>query len=515
MNFWSRSRTRASGAALRAAALLAAGLGMALPALADDVIRVVSPYQTTTLDPMRSASAGNIETYGQLYSRLLRRDPESGALEPGLAESWDISGDGLTYTFHLRDAQFSDGSPLTAEDVVFSLERIRTGAKSAYPAPLSAVDSMSATDAKTVVIKLKSAFAPFLGNLEIWNMGIVSKADVDKQGEDKAFSAAPVTSGPYAVKEWKPNEKLVLAPNPHYWRQGYPKSDAGVELIEIASPETRVAMLKAGEVDVMRAVPWAQVDDLKTVDGIDMRLEPSTTIFMTLLNHKREPFSNLKARQAAAYAIDNKALTKAVTRGYATPANTTLPGSIDFHDNDYPGIPYDPAKAKELLAESGMAGHEVKILATAAAAEQQMALLLQAQWQAIGLKPVIVNVDGGAWWDSTGKGDYDAAANWWYNETPDPDLAVRWAVCGSCGSNSYNTFYENPKVDELVEKGTTETDTAKRADIYKEIQRITTEEVAQIPLYYAPNAVAYSKRLEGIRLTPSLQWTLEDTTIAK
>lgn len=514
MNSLSRSRMRVASAVLHGAVVMAMGLCWTVPASAADVIRVVSPFQTTTLDPMRSAAAGNIETYGQLYSRLLRRDAETGALEPGLAEKWDISPDGKTYTFHLRDAQFSDGSPITAADVAFSLERIRTDKKSAYPAPLGAVEAVSAADAKTVVVTLKSAFAPFLGNAEIWNMGIVSKADVDKRGEE-AFASVPVTSGPYEVKQWKPNEKLVLEPNPHYWRKGYPKSDATVELIEIASPETRIAMLKAGEIDVVRAVPWAQVDDLKTVETVDMRLEPSTTIYMTLLNHKREPFSNLKARQAAGMAIDNKAMAKAITRGYAEPANTTLPGSVDFHDKDYPGISYEPAKAKELLAESGMAGREVKILATADALSQQMALLIQAQWQAIGLKPSIVNVDGGAWWDATGKGDYDAAANWWYNETPDPDLAVRWAVCGTCGSNSYNTFYENPKVDALVEQGTREANPAKRAEIYKEIQRITTEEVAQIPLYYAPNAVAYSRRLQGLRLTPSLQWTLEETSIGQ
>lgn len=506
---------RAKGSALRGMTVLAVGLIAFEPALAADVIRIVSPYQTTTLDPMRSAAGGNIETYGQLYSRLLRRNSETGALEPGLAEKWDISEDGKTYTFHLRDAQFSDGSPITAGDVAFSLDRIRSDKKSAFPAPLGSVESVTAADPKTVVVKLKSAFAPFLGNAEIWNMGIVSKADVEKRGEDEAFSTVPVTSGPYEVKQWKPNERLILEPNPHYWRKGYPKTDATVELIEIASPETRIAMLKAGEIDAVHAVPWAQIDELKTVETIDMRMEPSPTIYMTLLNHKREPFSNLKARQAAGMAIDNKAMAKAITRGYAEPANTTLPGSVDFHDKDYPGIPHDPAKAKELLAESGMAGHEVKILATADAPSQQTALLIQAQWQAIGLKPVIVNVDGGAWWDATGKGDYDAAAFWWYNETPDPDGAVRWAVCGSCGSNSYNTFYANPKVDELVEQGTKEADEAKRAEIYKEIQRITTEEVAQIPLYYAPNAVAYSKRLQGLKLTPSLQWTLEETSIGQ
>ncbi|MDY0884545.1 ABC transporter substrate-binding protein [Dongia soli] len=509
-------KTRVRALAFAAALLgTASALGLAGNAQADDAIRIASPYQTTVLDPMRSAAAGNIETYGLLYARLIRRNLETGALEPGLAESWETSADGLTYTLHLREATFSDGSPITAEDVAFSLDRIHGDKQSAYPAPLSAMESVKATDPKTVVIKLKSVFVPFLGNLEIWNMGIVSKADVEKRGLEKAFATVPVTSGPYAVKEWKPNQKLVLVPNKHYWRQGYPKSDAMVELLEIASPETRAAMLKSGEVDVVRGVEWAQVDELKATENVDMRLEPSTVIYMTLLNETREPFSNMKARQAAAHAIDNKALTKAITHGYATPANTTLPGAIEYHDKSNPGIAYDPAKAKEELAESGMTGREVKILATAGAAEQQMALLLQAQWQAIGLKPVIVNVDNAAWWDATGKGDYDAAATWWYNETPDPDLAVRWAVCGSCGSASFNTHYDNKKVDDLVEQGTRETDPAKRAEIYKEIQKITTDEVSQIPLYYAPNATAYSKRLSGLKLTSSLQWTLEETTFVK
>ena len=136
MNFWNRSPVRVTRSMLRTVTILATGLAVFEPALAADVIRVVSPYQTTTLDPMRSAAAGNIETYGQLYSRLLRRNSETGVLEPGLAETWEISEDGRTYTFHLRDAQFSDGSPITAADVAFSLDRIRSDKKSAYPAPL-------------------------------------------------------------------------------------------------------------------------------------------------------------------------------------------------------------------------------------------------------------------------------------------------------------------------------------------------------------------------------------------
>lgn len=183
-----------------AAGLVAASLAIAAPAQAADTIRIASPYSTTTLDPMRSAAAGNIETYGLLYARLIRRNTATGELEPGLAESWEVSDDGTSYTFHLRDAKFSDGTPITAEDVAFSLERVRSDDRSAYPAPLGTVDSISAADASTVEVKLKNPFAPFLGHLEIWNMGIVSKADVESRGEDTAFTEAPAASGPYQVK---------------------------------------------------------------------------------------------------------------------------------------------------------------------------------------------------------------------------------------------------------------------------------------------------------------------------
>lgn len=495
--------------------VVAASLATAAPAQSADAIRIASPYSTTTLDPMRSGAAGNIETYGLLYARLIRRNAETGELEPGLAESWEVSPEGTSYTFRLRDATFSNGTPITAEDVAFSLERVRSDERSAYPAPLGTVESISAADSKTVEIKLKNAFAPFLGNLEIWNMGIVSKADVDARGEDTAFAEAPATSGPYQVKEWKPNEKLVLEPNPNYWREGFPKSDAMVELVEVASADTRIAMLKAGEIDAVREVPWSQIDTLKADGSVDMRLEPSTVIHVILLNSKREPFSNTQARQAAGHALDREALVKAVTQGHSTLANTTLPGALDFHDKSNPGIPYDANKAKELLEKSGMAGREITILMTPSAANEQMSLFMQAQWQAIGLKAKIEKVDGGAWWSALAEGEYDAAPTWWFNETPDPDLAVRWSVCGTCGSESFYTFYTNPKVDELVEAGSREADPDKRAEAYKEIQRITTDEVPQIPLFYAPYANAYSKRMKGLNFTSSLQWTLEDATIGE
>ncbi len=495
---------------------LAATAGIALfgamPADAQDKIRIGSPYATTTLDPMRSAAAGNIETYGQLYSRLLRRD-ENGELQPGLAESWEVSEDGTTITLHLRDAEFSNGDPITAEDVVFSLMRVRDNEESAYPAPLQTMEKVEAKDDRTVVISLKHPFAPFLGNLEVFNAGIVDKSDVEARGED-AFTKDPVASGPYMVEEWIPNDRLVLAPNPHYWREGYPKNE-GAELIEVPAENTRVSMMLSGELDAAREIPWSQVEQLKNAEGIEMPLEPSTQIFIVLLNHARAPFDDVKVRKAAAMALDTTGVTKAMTFGNATPANSTLPMALDYWDKDAPGIPYDPEQARTLLGDSGYDGEEVVILITDNPEREKMAVLMQAQWSEIGLNSRIEKVDGGTWWSRVPEGDYDAAPTWYYNETTDPDLALRWALCGACGSDSFHTNYNNEEVNRLTEEGAAALDPAKRAEIYEEVQQITLDEVSQIPLYYPPFANAYSDRVEGLSMTPALQWTLESADIAK
>jgi peptide/nickel transport system substrate-binding protein len=484
----------------------------ALPADAQDKIRIGSPYATTTLDPMRSAAAGNIETYGQLYSRLLRRD-ENGALQPGLAESWEVSEDGTTITLHLRDAKFSTGEPITAEDVVFSLTRVRDNEESAYPAPLQTMATITAKNDKTVEITLEHPFAPFLGNLEVFNAAVVDKSDVEARGED-AFTKNPATSGPYMVEEWIPNDRLVLAPNPHYWREGYPKNQ-GAELIEVPAENTRVSMMLSGELDAAREIPWSQVEQLKNAAGIDMPLEPSTQIFIVLLNHARAPFDDVKVRKAAAMSLDTAGITKAMTFGNATPANSTLPMALDYWDKDAPGIPYDPEQARALLEESGYDGQEVVILITDNPEREKMAVLMQAQWNEIGLNSRIEKVDGGTWWSRVPEGDYDAAPTWYYNETTDPDLALRWALCGACGSDSFHTKYNNEEVNRLTEEGAAALDPAKRAEIYAEVQQITLDEVSQIPLYYPPFANAYSDRVKGLSMTPALQWTLEGAEVAK
>lgn len=475
---------------------------------AQDVIRIASPNKVTTLDPIASAAAGNIEAFGQLYARLLRKDRD-GNLQPGLAESWQVSDDGLTYTFELRNAKFSDGTDITAEDVAFSLNRVAKDESSAYPAAYAPVKEFMAVDADTVKLTLEHPSAPMLAYMEIFNAGIVSKDDVEARGEE-AFASDPVTSGPFMVESWKPNDRLTLKANPNFWRKGYPKVD-GADLIEVSDDNARSTMIMAGEIDVNRGVPWAQVEEINASGKAGVNLEPSTVVYGVMPNHGKAPFDNLNIRKAAAMALNREAITKTVTLGHATVANSTLPNALRFHADDVSPPGYDPAGARALLEQEGATGTEITLMITPS--NEQVATLLKAQWDAVGFKTTVERVDAGLWWSNLTEGKYEVTISWWYNETEDPDLAARWAVCGNCGNRSYYTNYDNQRVNELTESALREQDEEERARMYHEIQKISTEELAQIPLYYSPFANAYAKNIEGLALTPSLQWTLEEAEL--
>ena len=460
---------------------------------AQDAIRIASPNKVTVLDPIVSAAGGNIEAYGQLYARLLRKGAD-GVLEPGLAESWEVTEDGLTYTFEMRDAEFSDGSPITAEDAAFSLTRVAKDENSAYPAGFAPIKEVIAVDEDTLQITLEHASAPMLSNLEIFNAGIVSKDDVEARGEEGAFASDPVASGPYM----------------HYWREGLPKIQL-VELIEVSDDNARATMAMAGEIDVNRSVPWAQVEEVNNSDGVSVALEPSTVLYLVLPNHDKAPFDNLNVRKAAAMALDRAAITDAVTLGNAEVANSTFSNALNFHDASLQPPAYDPAAARKLLDEEGLVGTEITMMITPSF--EQLATLLKAQWDAVGFKTTVERVDAGLWWSNMAEGEYQVTVNWYYNETEDPDLAVRWALCDTCGSKSYYTNYHNEELNKLTEEALRERDETKRAELYGKIQRISLEELAQIPLYYAPFSIAYADRVKWLTLTPALQWTLEDAEL--
>ena len=496
-----------------ALAIAIAGWVATTPAMADNVLRYAWGADTFTLDPIKTVYGGDITVQGAIFDRLTRVTSDGKELLPSLAESWDVSEDGLQYTFHLRDAKFSDGSPVTADDVVFSFTRLRDAPDSAFPSVFVNIGNLEVLDAKTVRMTLNTPQPAFLSFTEMWNAGIISKAALEAVGEEE-FARQPVGAGPFMLTEWIQGDRVVLERNPHYWQDGKPNFD-GVEFIYVANDNTRISMLQAGEVDAIAEVPWSQIDPL-LAEGFNVPLETSTAIQIILLNQEREPFSDVRVRQALAYGIDAAAIVESVTLGHAERSTSLYAPPLKFFNTDIPVWPYDPDQAKALLEDAGMSDLTFELQVSAGdTEEEQVAVLMQAQLAMIGVTVNIAKFDPSQAWDRLVNGDYTAWVAWWYNETLDPDGACRWAFWGEGPNLSYYTRYNNARVSELIVAGTSERDQDKRAAMYKEVQQIVYDEVANIGLHYKPYRNGYSSRVVNLIMNPAIQFNLADAEFAE
>ncbi|WP_151114421.1 ABC transporter substrate-binding protein [Hypericibacter adhaerens] len=494
------------------AASLASLPGIAFSARAADskILRMGYGSDVLTLDPIKTVYGSDIIIQGMMFARLLQANADRSEVGPGLAEKWDISEDGKTYTFYLRDAKFSDGSPITAEDVAFSYTRMRFQKDSAYAAPFQPLKEAKAKDAKTVVFTLDRRFTPFLTLTEIWNTGIVPKAAVEKMGDD-AYAKAPVTSGPFKFVEWKPGDRVVLARNEHYYKEGLPHLD-GLEFRYVADDNTRVSMLQAGEIDVCIGYPVARQPELKAA-GFRADADISSVTYDMLINHSKAPFDNLKFRQAISHGIDRQAIADAVTLGSGRPATSIFSPELNFFDKSLPLIQRDVEKAKGLLADSGVADPSFELLVSAGIADdEKTAVLVQAQLAEIGITVTVSKIDSTSVWTRLIDGDYQAELNWWYNETRDPDNALRWCAWGAGDNKSYYTRYNNEEVNKLIDEAAGETDDAKRGALYAQIQKICVDEVAQVAMFHPNWLNGYSPKVKDLILNIGLQFSEIDQT---
>jgi peptide/nickel transport system substrate-binding protein len=490
-------------------AALAASPFLARRARADqNILRIGYDQEVLTLDPIKTVYGPDIITQGMMYARLRRADAQNKELFPALAESWSISDDGKTYTFKIREAKFSDGSPITAEDVAFSYTRMRWQKDSAYAAPFQPLEKTEATGPMTVQMHLKERFTPLLTLVQIWSTGIVPKAAVQSMGDEK-FAQTPVSSGPFRLKEWRKGDRLILEKNPYHYRPGLPYLD-GIEFIYVPDDNTRVQMLQGGEIDVCSNVPFPLMTGL-AAQGFQAAPQPASIIEEILINHSTEPFNDIKVRQAASYGIDRKAICDAVTLGYGKPATSLMAPVLDYFNTDLPLITRDVAKAKSLLAEAGKPNVAFEMVISAGSTtDERMAVLIQSQLAEVGFNITIAKVDSTEYWNRLVEGKYQGTLGWWYNETLDPDNALRWAIWGAGDNKSYYTRYNNPKVNELLDQGAAAAEGEERRKIYFEAQKIAFDEVAQIGLYYPSYHDAASTKVHGLVLNPGLQYSTID-----
>lgn len=516
------SMTRRALLAAVAASALALGAGPTVAQTPPGVLIVGQVAEPQALDPHAVTAVNDFRILMNVYDGLVRYAPGTLEVEPALATDWTVSEDGTVYTFDLRDdVTFHDGSAFDAEAVVFNFERMLNEDHPYHdtgPFPLSfffsAVETVEAVDDLTVRFTLNAPYAPFLSNLAYPTGLIVSPDAVRAHGED--FGRNPSGTGAFVFEEWRANEAVVVTGNPDYWG-GAPALEA-VVFRPITDANTRVAEMLSGGIDLMVEVPPVSLSEFQG-DTFNVAEQAGPHVWFLILNALEGPFTDVRARQAANYAVNKEQIVNDVLEGTAAVAAGPTPPALAWaYNDDLDPYPYDPDRARELLAEAGVETPEITFYVTEGGSGMldpvAMGTAIQADLEAVGFD---VTIETYEWNTFLGRvnpgleGEADMAEMAWMTNDPDtlPYLALRtdaWPDEGGFNSG----YYSNPRVDELLEEARTATDQDRRAELYREMQEIVQEDAPWVFVAnWVQNAVT-SDRVENFALEPSFFLLLHD-----
>jgi peptide/nickel transport system substrate-binding protein len=479
--------------------------------------RAVQPtVQAVGLDPHNVAvSSGNVYTVDKLYETLYITDAK-GQLQPWLVSSHEVSADGMTYTLTLKpEVTFSDGRPMTADDVAWSLNRARTSKTGSMSFLNFAIKDVTAVDNSTVKILLSQPWAPLLSDLSIYSDAILPK---DLNGlSEKEFFTNPVGTGAFKLKSWaQQGAEITLERNPNYWQPGKPYLDEVVFRV-ILDDNQRVLQAQSGGVQVIDLVPPAQVQSLKGDSKVVVGIFPAWSVDAVFFNEKVKYYADRNVRRAINYTIDTKAIASATTFNTAQGGGSFFPPSLQYYDAHTPLLSYDIDAAKAELAKSAYPnGFDTKILIpTGNQVWAQTAQILQDGMKKIGINATIDQKDHAAYEDEFRKFNYDQMINNAINDISDPDeMASFQCDPENGGSDSFWTGYNNPDVVKLVREAAAEMDSTKRGQMYSQIQAMVAQDAPFIALTYPPSIYAWGTAVNGFAVNPGGAYMLESVWLA-
>ncbi|HEX9441443.1 MAG TPA: ABC transporter substrate-binding protein [Roseiflexaceae bacterium] len=466
------------------------------------------------LDPVTQDGNIDIWIFMSIYDQLVRVNEAGTALEPGLAEKWEVSPDGLTYTFHLRKGvTFSDGTPLKASDVKFSVNRAKTNQKSGWTFTLEPLKDIATPDDSTVVMTLSQPWAPFLSDIAMFNSSIMSEAFVKKIGEEKLVEQT-LGTGPFVLSEWKKGEYITLKKNDKYWDKGLPYLDQ-LKITVVPDDNNRILQLQGGEIDGMYDVPLNRVGDLEKDDKLTVNKFVSTYNNFIALNTRNAPLNDVKVRQALNYATDKQSLIKVVTFGIGEVSNSFMPNGALYWNKDQVGYPFDLDKAKALIKDSSIpSGGKIAIQVQAGMQQSlQLATALKDMWSKIGIDLDIQQLEQAVVSDNYRNNKYEAYATGWTNDIIDPDELVSYAILPEQVQN-YHTGWTNQEAIDLAKKGRAVIDDAERRKIYYRIQEIHMQDAPFVYLYVIPYVDVVKKSVKGFFHHPMGQWVFSKISTA-
>lgn len=477
---------------------------------ASDQLVVAIPADVTSIDPAITMDNTTWKIIYNVYERLVDYDGATTNIKPGLAEKWDVSEDGLTWTFHLEDGhKFSDGTPVDAEAVKASFERslkINAGPASVF----TMVSEITVEDLLTVTFKLSEPFPPFLSTLaanygNIVNPKVLEHEEKGDLGQNYLASET-MGSGPYKLAAWKQGESLTLEVNEHSKVQPNLKK---VVFRIIGDPSVQRMQLEKGEIDIAEGIPVDQLQTLKDVENVTVLQEPSLLVDYLYINNKNgnAALQDKRIRQALNYAMDYENIISGVQIGYATQMHGPIPDGLWGHDKSVQQYNYDVEKAKQLLAEAGAENLELTLLYSDNKSWWETeALAIQAGLAEIGVKLKLNKVAYATSREMMDKGDFDLMLGVWSPDFGDPYMFMNyWFDSNNHGLAGNRAFYSNPQVDELLKQAATNNDQNARLALYKEIQDIVLDEAPYILLYQKDFILPMSKNVKGFIYNPMLE----------
>ncbi len=472
---------------------------------------------SVSLDLAQATDGESIKAGIQIYENLVKFGDNSMEIEPQLATSWEVSDDGLTWTFHLRkDVKFHDGTPFNAKAVYDSFARIidkkhpfHAYGKWVYLSlSLGMVKEIKVIDDHTIALTTKTPYAPLINNLALWLCPIVSPTAMAKY-KDK-IGMHPVGTGPFRFIRWVKDDQIILKRNDDYW--GDKAKVDRIILKSIPEPASRLMALQSGTIDIADDLDPDSIALLKKNPKIEVIERPSINVGYLALNTEKPWLKDVRVRRAINHAIDKKTLIQAIFQGLAIPAKNPYPPTIWGYNDDIKPYEYDPEKAKKLLKEAGYDFNTTLELWAMPVSRAYMpepvktAELIQAYLAAVGVKTKIVRYDWGTYLKKTANGEHDMCMLGWLGGNADPDNFLYGLLSADTAKTpgaSNVSLWKNPKFTELVKKARKTFSQEERAKYYRQAQVIFHQDAPWVPLAHSTIVRCYNKKLHNVPLRPN------------
>jgi peptide/nickel transport system substrate-binding protein len=512
-------------AAVAAVALVWSAGPAADAATPDDTLVMAAQIDDIiSLDPAEIFEFSGAEYGAQVYDRLVTYDVNNVSdIQPMVAESWEVSDDGKTFTFRIREGiTFHSGNPLTAHDAAYSLQRaVKLDLSPAFILTQFGftkdnVDQMiTAPDDRTLVLQIDQPYAPTFvlycltaGVASIVDSKLLQEHEVDGDMGHAWLKNNSAGSGPFMLQQWRPSEALSYTAFKDYWR-GAPGLDR-VFVRHVPEAATQRLLLEQGDVDVARDLLADQLNELRNVDGIVIDEAPKGTLWYLGLNVKREPFQNEKVRQALKYLVDYEGMVNTILAGQFKVHQSFIPEGVLGEIDDEP-YTFDVEKAKQLLAEAGYPdGFSITMDARNNSPTIDMAQAIQGTFAQGGINLEIIPGDGGQTLTKYRARNHDIYIGQWGMDYQDPHTNADTFAANPDNADdaaakplAWRNAWDIPEMTERVRAAVLERDAAKRARLYEELQREHMEISPFVIMFQEIEVVARSADVEGLIWGPS------------